>query len=241
MKANVLGNTEKEGRRVARGSTRANDGAGGEAVPRSGILTPSVPQDIGVQSQRQRILEAMARSCAEKTFSATTIADIVSRASISRGTFYKHFANKQDCFYAAADTFLLELQGAAAVAYARSEDSAVEMVRDVIAAVLEALSADPDQARLLLVEAPIVDPEIVRRYRGFAMGALEKQLRTGGVTGQTQASPEIAFGRAKVLIAEYVAADQVEELSALLPELVYIALLPYAGQETALAQAQASR
>jgi AcrR family transcriptional regulator len=210
-------------------------------VPKSGILTPSVPQDIGVQSQRRRILEAMAKSCAEKTFSATTIADIVSRASISRGTFYKHFANKQECFYAASDAFLLELQGAAAVAYTRSEDLPVDMVRDVIAAVLEALAAKPEQARLLLVEAPLVDPEIVRRYRNFVMGALEKQLQAGGLVGQGQANPEIAFGRAKVLIADYVAAGQIEDLRALLPELVYIALLPYAGQETALAQAQAGR
>jgi AcrR family transcriptional regulator len=225
---------------VAQGSTRADDGVSG-AVPRFGILTPSIPQDIGVQSQRKRILEAIANSCAKKTFSATTIADIVNHASISRGTFYKHFANKQDCFYAAANTFLLELQGAAAVAVARSEDLTVDLVRDVIATVLEALAASPDQTRLLLVEAPIVDPEIVRRYRGFVMGALEKQLQAGGVIGKAQANPEIAFGRAKVLIVDYVAADQVEDLSALLPELVYIALLPYAGQEAALAQAQASR
>ncbi|HXS34581.1 MAG TPA: TetR/AcrR family transcriptional regulator [Solirubrobacterales bacterium] len=225
---------------MARGPTRADDGEGGGAAPRS-VLTPSVPQDIGIQAQRQRILEAMAKSCAEKTFSATTIADIVSHASISRATFYKHFANKQDCFYATADTFLLELQGAAAVAYTRSGDSTVEMVRDVIAAVLEALAADPDQARMLLVEAPIVDAEIVRRYRGFAIAALEKLLRAGGVAGQAQANPEIAFGRAKVLITNYVAADQVEDLGRLLPDLVYIALLPYAGQETALAQAKASR
>jgi AcrR family transcriptional regulator len=225
---------------VAQGSTRADDGVG-RAVPRSGILTPSIPQDIGVQFQRKRILEAIAKSCAEKTFSATTIADIVNHASISRGTFYKHFANKQDCFYAAADSFLLELHGAAAVAVARSEDLAFDLVRDVIATVLDALAASPDQARLLLVEAPIVDPEIVRRYRGFVMGALKKRLQAGGVIGKAQANPEIAFGRAKVLIADYVAANRVEDLSALLPELVYIALLPYAGQEAALAQAQASR
>lgn len=222
-------------------STGARDESRGGALARSGILTPTVPQDIGVQSQRHRILEAMAKSCAEKTFSATTIADIVSRASISRATFYKHFTNKQECFYAAADAFLLELQGAAAIAYARSDDLAVDMVRAVIAAVLDALAAKPEQARLLLVEAPIVDPEIVRRYRNFVMGALEKQLQAGGLIGQAQANPEIAFGRAKVLIADYVAADQVEQLSDLLPELVYIALLPYAGQETALEQAEASR
>lgn len=183
----------------------------------------------------------MARSCAEKTFAATTIADIVSHASISRGTFYKHFANKQECFYAAADTFLLELQGTAAIAYTRSGDSPAEMVSDVMAAVLEALAAKPEQARLLLVDAPLVDPEIVRRYRDFVINALERQLEAGGISRRGQADAEIAFGRAKVLIADYVAGGQIEQLPELLPELVYIALLPYAGQETALAQALATR
>ncbi|HEV7398777.1 MAG TPA: TetR/AcrR family transcriptional regulator [Solirubrobacterales bacterium] len=183
----------------------------------------------------------MAESVADKTFSATTIADIVGRACISRGTFYKHFANKHECFYATADAFLLDLQGAAAIGYARSGDLAVDAVRDVIAAVLERLAATPDYTKLLLVEAPIVDPEIVRRYRNFAIGALEKQLQAAGIGEQGKACPEIAFGRAKVLIADYVAADKVKRLPSLLPELVYIALLPYAGQDMALAQAQIDR
>ena len=216
------------------------DVAGSDALRKSGVLTPSLPQDIGVRSQRKRILEAMAKSCAEKTYSATTIADIVGCASISRGTFYKHFANKQECFYATADTFLVDLQGIAAVAYARSEDVLpVDAVRNVIAAVLQGLAARPKQTKMLLVEAPIVDPEIVRRYRSFVIGALEKQLQGEGIAADAQANPEIAFGRAKVLIAGYVAAGRVKQLPTLLPELVYIALLPYAGQDTALAQAQA--
>src|SRR4249919_64194 len=59
-----------------------------------GVLDPTIPIDIGEQSQRQRIIDAMIESCAEKTYAATTIADIVKRASISRTTFYKRFPNK---------------------------------------------------------------------------------------------------------------------------------------------------
>jgi AcrR family transcriptional regulator len=226
---------------MAQGFTRAGNGSESISTAKAGVLTPRVPPDIGVRSQRQRILDAMAESCAEKTFSATTIADIVAHASISRGTFYKHFANKHDCFYATTDAFLVDLRGAAAVVYARSGDAPIEAVRDVIAAVLERLAAAPDHTKLLLVEAPIVDPEIVRRYRNFIIGALEKQLQTDDRAEHGRACPEIAFGRAKVLVADYVAAGNVEGLPSLLPELVYIALLPFAGQDTALAQAQIDR
>ena len=65
----------------------------------------------------------MAKSCAEKSFSATTIADIVGHASISRATFYKHFGNKRDCFDATAKVFLTELQRTAEVALATSDGS----------------------------------------------------------------------------------------------------------------------
>jgi hypothetical protein len=44
-----------------------------------------------------------------------------------------------------------------------------------------------------------------------------------------------------VLVAGYLGAGQAKDLESLLPELVYIALLPYAGQDTALAQAQLSQ
>jgi AcrR family transcriptional regulator len=237
----VLDNTEKGERQMAQGSTSLGEGTDGGAVAGSSLLTPSVPQDIGVRSQQQRILAAMAKSVAEKSISATTIADIVGCASISRATFYKHFTNKRECFCATADAFLGELQRAAVIAFARSENSAAASIRDVIAAMLELLAAKPDYTKLLMLEAPIVDPEIVRRYRNFAVSALKKQLAADAGARPAAADPEIAFGRAKVLIADYAAAGQVEELPSLLPELVYIALLPYVGQDAALEQARLSR
>jgi AcrR family transcriptional regulator len=202
-----------------------------------GVLTPSVPRDIGARSQRQRILESTARSCEEKTFSTTTIADIVGHASISRATFYKHFTNKRECFYAAAEDFLVELQDAAAEAHAE-DDSHVDAIRSLIGAVLKRLAAKPAQANLLLVEATIVDPEIVRRCRDLVIDGIRAQPLSEGRMEPGGADPEIAFGRAKVLVADYLVAGRVEELPSLLPELVYVALLPFAGQEMALEQAR---
>jgi AcrR family transcriptional regulator len=200
------------------------------SVDEAGVLTPSVPRDIGVRSQRQRILAAMAKSCAEKTFSTTTIGDIVGRASISRGTFYKHFDNKRACFDAAAEDFLAELKAIAASAHP-SDGSAV----------LEGLAARPALANLLLVEAPNVDPEIVRGYRDVVLATLEARWEPGTRAEIAGANPEIAFGRAKVLIADQLAAGRAKQLPSLLPELVYIALLPYVGQEAALEQARLGR
>ncbi len=212
-----------------------------EPLSETGVLTPSIPWDIGARTQQDRILKAMAKSCAKKSFAATTIADIVSHASISRATFYKHFDNKRVCFDATADSFLVELRRTAEDALSASDGSNAGAIRDVMGAMLGHLAAKPDYSKLLLVEAPIVDPTLVQRYRGLTLEALEVRLRAGDMTARGNADPEIAFGRAKVLVADYVAAGKAKELPSLLAELVYIAQLPYLGQELALAQAQLVR
>ena len=51
-----------------------------------------------VSSQRARLLAAMATVVAEKGYAATTVADVVSTAGVSRSTFYELFASKEACF-----------------------------------------------------------------------------------------------------------------------------------------------
>lgn len=196
--------------------------------------------DIGARSQKQRILNSVAQTCAEKTFAATTIGDIVKGAGISRGTFYKHFENKRECFDAAVEAFLAELQEATVDAYSAAS-SKTEAVRDAIAVLLERMATKPEYAHQLLVEAPAVDPMIVQRYRRMAIDALQKDWQPRGGTQRGGADPEIAFGRAKVLVAHHLAGREIDQLPELLPELVYIALLPYVGQSRALKQAELDR
>ncbi|MEV0717564.1 TetR/AcrR family transcriptional regulator [Asanoa sp. NPDC050611] len=43
---------------------------------------------------------ALANAVAEKGYAATTIADIVANARVSKRTFYEHFADKEDCLLA---------------------------------------------------------------------------------------------------------------------------------------------
>ncbi len=203
------------------------------------VLTPVIPQDLGYRSQRQRILTAMAASCAEKGFPATTIADIVSHAGISRATFYKHFENKQECFNVTAANFVDELRDAAREALP-AEGLPVEALRSMTLAVLERLAAKPACASLLVLEAPTVDPEFIRDGRGAILRSLESRFGENS-QGTPGANPELAFGRATLLVAGYIAAGKTEQLPSLLPEIVYISLVPYLGQEAALAQAGIKR
>lgn len=51
-----------------------------------------------VNPHRQRLLAAMAEVITQKGYAATTVADVVAAARVSRRTFYQHFADKQACF-----------------------------------------------------------------------------------------------------------------------------------------------
>jgi AcrR family transcriptional regulator len=204
---------------------------------RRNVLDPTTPRDIGVRSQRQRIIEAMVSSCAEKTYPATTISDIVSRASISRTTFYKRFSGKRDCFDAALDSCIEDVQEVAG-ASCSGTDSPPEAVRKTTAALLELMAARPALAQLLAAEAVSVDPTVVARYRRLLIPALEELFDAGGGRRAPHTDPELAFSRAQLLIFNQIAAGRSERLRELHPEMVYLALAPFAGHDEAVRQAR---
>jgi AcrR family transcriptional regulator len=202
------------------------------------VLRPTVPIDLAGQSQRQRILDAMIESCAEKTYAATTISDIVSRAHISRTTFYKHFGDKRACFDAAIDFCIAELQGVAAASHS-PDDTPGEAARMAATAVVEALAARPGLAQMLAGDAMAVDPIVIERYRRATVPALEA-LWGGGGGGRAQAhtDPRLAFGQAQVLILNQIATGKPDRLPELLPEIVYLTVSPFGGHEEALRQSR---
>jgi len=201
------------------------------------VLETTVPHDVGIRSQRQRIVDAMVESCAEKTYAATTIADIVSRASISRTTFYKRFEGKRDCFDAALDWCIEELRAAAAGSHTPADPPSLA-VRNAVAAMLELMAAKPGLAQLVIGEAVAVEPAVVKRYRDILIPALERLWDEAGARRDSGADPKLSFGRAQVLVYNQILAGDTAELPRLLPDLVYIALLPFAGHEEALEQAR---
>lgn len=203
----------------------------------SSVLRPSTPPDIVQRTQRQRIIDAMIDSCAEKTYAATTITDIVGRARISRTTFYKQFDDKRACFDAAVGHCIEQLVEVAANAHADA-DPPGDAVRKSTAAVIEALAARPGVAQLLTGDAIAVDPGTIDRYRKATIPALEGVWSTNGDSAKAHTDPRLAFGQAQVLILNQIASGQPDRLPDLLPELVYLAVSPYGGHEEAIRQSR---
>lgn len=179
----------------------------------------------------------MLECCAEKTYAATTIADIVGTASISRTTFYKRFAGKRECFDATLDWCIEQLSEAASGSRSSDDDPATA-VRKAAASILRLMAAQPTLAQLVMGEAMAVEPDAVARYRRLVIPAIEGLWDSSGDRPAVRTDPRLSFGRAQVLLYNEILAGHTERLPSLLPELVYIALLPFAGHEEALKQAR---
>jgi AcrR family transcriptional regulator len=113
--------------------------------------------------QRGRLLAATEALIAEKGAGATTIEAIVKRAGVSSVTFYEHFRDKEECFVAALEEAVGELNDEVRRAVPGNADRA-ERVRTGLAALLEAIDAEPARARLCFVEAQKGGPRMRARY-----------------------------------------------------------------------------
>jgi AcrR family transcriptional regulator len=179
----------------------------------------------------------MVSCCAEKTFAETTIADLVSRACVSRTTFYKLFTDKRDCFDAAVTRCIERLSATLAEA-AEGCESPAEATRRATVAGLEMLAAEPALALVLSGDVVGVDPRRVDRYGKLAIPAVEALWVRAGGQPRKHSSPGLAFGRAQLLVFHEVAAGRAEHLPALVPDIVYLATAPFAGHEEGLRQAR---
>jgi AcrR family transcriptional regulator len=181
----------------------------------------------------------MVACCAEKSYSATTIADLVARAAVSRTTFYKLFADKRDCFDAAVAHCLHRLAAAVAGAALEEEhDSPAAATRAAATAALDLLAAEPELAIVLSGDVVGVDPRAVDHYAEAILPPLEALWTSEEGPARKHLSPGIALGRAQLLIFHELAAGRAERLPELVGEVVYLAVAPFAGHDEAVRQAR---
>ena len=122
-----------------------------------------------MRSQRERILRAMAETMVEKGYVATTVADVLRAAGVSRATFYEQFDSKEDCFaqaYEAAAGILI----AGTAPSLGSGGAPLERFGSVLRVYLDTLAAESAFARLFLVEVYAAGPDALAR-RAAVQGA----------------------------------------------------------------------
>lgn len=193
---------------------RVTDAALREALPRGphGLTREQVRA-----SQRGRLLDAMAQTVADQGYAATSVADVIARAGVSRRTFYEEFDSKQDAFLAAYETIDIVLVGVAAAA--SSTDEPRERIRRGLATYLELLRAEPAFARMFVIEAFAAGPtalarraEILERFADLLrVGALDEEIDDRRLRA--------ALGAVHELVVEVLRRGRSDEL----PELAEVA------------------
>ncbi len=188
------------------------------------------------RSQRERLLEATIRVAAAKGYAAMTVADLTREAGISRTTFYEMFEDKEACFLAAYDGIADGLVRRVAAAY-EAEEGWPLRARAGLAALLEALAAEPDVARLALVDVGAAGPAAQRRYRAALQRLTPffdegRDFAPGGRNLPANTS-RMAIGAVAGLIADEVVEGRAEYLPQLLSEVLFATLVPYIGPAAA--------
>ena len=216
-------------------------GKGGEYPPELARLPPGrhgLPREFVAHNQRERLIAGIAEAVAESGYSGTTIAHITRHAAVSRRTFYEHFGSKDECFVAAYDTVMAELRERVAQAFDEESDWP-HAVRAGIAAMLRFLAAEPDLARLCMVEALVAGPVVVERYDAAIQSFVPyfqsgREGRPPEVLSRLSPTTEEALvGGMMSLISRRIIAGRATELEELLPDLVEFTLTPYLGSDEA--------
>jgi len=193
-----------------------------------------------VRSQRIRLLRGAVEVAAREGYAGMTVSAVITRASVSRKTFYELFADREDCFLAAyehlTDRALSGLQAAFALDAPWSA-----RLRDGLAWALDALARHPGEARVAFVEVLAAGPRALERRDRFAArlalllaGGFDAAPRDVAVPAST---PTAVVGALGELIAAHVRRDAAAQLPAALPDLLYCALAPFLGPVAAAAAA----
>jgi AcrR family transcriptional regulator len=170
-----------------------------------------------------------------------TVEDVIVTAGVSRRTFYDHFKSKDEAFLAAFDALIGQLLSAVREAYEREKRGA-DRLRAGLAMFLDFVAREPAFARMCIVETLAAGSEAVQR-RNAAMAAFariidENASALGTPLQPPQLTAETIVGGIYEVIYTRVVRGEIRELPRLLPDLMYSAVLPYAGPEAALAEYQ---
>jgi AcrR family transcriptional regulator len=180
--------------------------------------------------KRQRILQGMLEAVGKKGYERATVQDAIAAAGVYRQAFYDSFSDKEDCYLQAIDA------GSAWVELAMREAAVGQQtwrgqLREALSGLLRFLDEQPEVGRALLVEVHAAGPGAVsKRTEAMerASSLMDRAREESGEAAPAISAEAVVAGILAVLHSR-LSGDQTDGYSALLPELMYLAVLPYFG------------
>jgi TetR/AcrR family transcriptional repressor of nem operon len=93
------------------------------------IGRPGLPADEALHITKRRLLDAGLATFLERGYNATGIQDLLVATSVPKGSFYHHFASKEDFALQVVDRYVAEVQGLLEQSLAEADRAPLERVR----------------------------------------------------------------------------------------------------------------
>jgi AcrR family transcriptional regulator len=223
------------------GNGLASGGMRGSAMRPSRTVRrlPSSPEPahgLPTEIQRNRLLSAAIRSLDASGYANTSVAQITSRARVSRRTFYELFATREECLLAVFDDVIELIERDLAVAELQALPWR-ERVRLGLWTILSFFEREPTMARVCVVQSLQGDAKLlVRREALLArLAAIVDEGRKASVKAShaTPLTAEGLVGAALSILYTRLMRERREPLTDLLSELMGLIVLPYLGSTAA--------
>lgn len=206
------------------------------AVPAGAVAGAGASHGQIIEIQRSRLLAAAVGAIDELGYASTTVADVTSRARVSRRTFYELFANREECLVAVLEDVVALIKGEISRAGIEGLPWR-ERVRAGLWAILEFFDREPALARVCVVQALSGGRAVLER-REQILGALAAVVDEGRLEGTrggecTSLTAEGLVGAGFAIVYARLLRGESRPLTDLLGELVGMIVLPYQGPAAA--------
>jgi AcrR family transcriptional regulator/DNA-binding MarR family transcriptional regulator len=195
-----------------------------------------VSRDRVTEIQRARLLTAASDALEALGYPRMSVAEIISRAGVSRKTFYDAFADVEDCFLTLLEETITRAATLAGDAYYGRRHWRAG-IRSALGKLLVLMESEPALARLWMVET-LKGGERVLERRAQALVRLAELIGEGRTATDAVCEPPgviavgVVGGVLEIVHARVVSSSE-EPLTDLLGPLMYMIVLPYLGTRVA--------
>lgn len=139
---------------------------------------------MAASDRREHLLAAAREVFAERGYFGASVADIVARADVARGTFYNHFEGKREVFAAVLGVLMTNVLSAVAPIDVNADIA--PQVRANLHGITRVLAEAGEAVRILFTDAGSVDAEgeaALAAFYAHALSRVEVALATGQTMG----------------------------------------------------------